>query len=576
MPNTTDIKNGLGFKLSTDGQLLAIVMPCDDKIDLDTSMVKERLQEEELSNLFVDDYLIFELVHRYNHTNTENFEVQIGGLRDATADIELSANKMKARLVLQPSFGGKVITLGDVENLLATKKIVFGIVPNEMIEAALLKNHPVDMVIAAGIESIPGIDSRFENLMPVDPRTERKPLVEEDGSVDYRELGEIFMVHADDVLMQRIPAVPGKNGQTVLGEDVQYDGGLDTPFSGDQRGVYVNPDDENQLLSAIVGQPILVPNGIVVSPILTVKSVDLASGNIRFEGSVVVLGNVEMGMKIYALEDITIQGGVTDAQLECRGNLFVKNSVIGNCELIVGGNVEVSGGIRGYQDIRTTFIDKPEEKPRPKKTHQTRIISQGSVLAGFAESFHVEASIDIVINKYAMNCHLMAANKIVIGGKGGKKSSIIGGVTWAMALVKAGVIGAESGIKTHVQAGSNPYIQRRHTELREGIIECQTKQKDIHKILEWMAGSPEKNHDETLARLHHTLTKLIAEEGTLQAEFNELLENMTVMENAKIIADRGVYVGTEIKINRARWSAEENRSRSVFTELRREIVINAR
>lgn len=36
----------------------------------------------------------------------------------------------------------------------------------------------------------------------------------------------------------------------------------------------------------------------------------------------------------------------------------------------------------------------------------------------------------------------------------------MGGVTWAMKMVKGTIIGAISGIKTCVHVGSNPHIQK--------------------------------------------------------------------------------------------------------------------
>ena len=69
----------------------------------------------------------------------------------------------------------------------------------------------------------------------------RKPLVNPDGSVDYRELGHIIMVQKGNLLMQRIPPIPGEPGRNVFNEIVEPGGGVDIPFTLDQRGVYVNP-----------------------------------------------------------------------------------------------------------------------------------------------------------------------------------------------------------------------------------------------------------------------------------------------------------------------------------------------
>jgi uncharacterized protein (DUF342 family) len=564
-----EIKNGFGFKMDADNRkLLAVYEPSEGKIDLTASIFKEKLAESPFASLFLNDYLVIEFLHRYK-TATENecFECEIGERRDAHCDISVSEDKMKARLSLTPNFGGQEVTIKDVKKILTEKKIVWGMIPDEQIEETLKKGRVADFTIAAGLLPVAGIDAKFESL--VHEVQERKPLVDENGDVDYRELGDIVMVHKDDVLMQRIPAIPGKKGRNVLGEIIQPTGGENTPFSSDKKGVHLNPDDENQLLSDITGQPIPVPHGMIVSPILTVKKVDLASGNIRFDGSVIVQGDVEEGMKIYALEDITIEGSVTDSQLECMGNLIVKGGVTGNSELIANGNVTVVGGIQGYNEITESETDENK--------NEAKIVSHGSVIVGFAENFSVEAGIDIVVEKYAMNNRLMAGNKIVTGAKNSaKKPSIMGGVTWAMLLVKGTILGSSAGVKTHIQVGSNPYIQRRVATIKSLLVPNEKEQNDIHKILAFIDSHPEKGNTELLEKLHHTLSKLVIDSERYEAELRELSSRTTIIDDAKVIAERGVYTGVEIRINNTFWKAQENRSKSVFRSEHREMTINLR
>ena len=51
---------------------------------------------------------------------------------------------------------------------------------------------------------------------------------------------------------------------------------------------------------------------------------------------------------------------------------------------------------------------------------------------------------------------------------------------------------------------------------------------------------------------------------------------MSVIDDAKIIAERGVYAGTEIKINSVLLKVQENRGKSVFRVEHREMTINTR
>lgn len=564
MNDDIKIENGLGFRFNPEnGKLFAIITHCNDKIELTSSLVKQRLRQENLAHFFINEYQIFELVRRYKNATDSTFELEIGEQRDASCEILISRDEMKAYLTLTPNFGGKAVTLNELETLLQAKGIIFGIVPTEEMEAVLERAEVAHFVIAQGQEPVSGQDTQFKAI--VETVRERKPFINEDGSVDYRELGDIVAVHKGDLLCERIPAVAGQNGRNVLGQMISPTNGREIAFSVDKSSVYVNPENSNQLLAAITGQPIPVENGVIVSPVLTLEKVDLETGNIRFDGTIIVKGDVIESMKVYALIDIIIEGNVINSKVECMGNLVVKGGVTGNSQLIAGGEVSVKGGVQGYQEVE-------EAKHSPAK-----IIAYHSVSVGFAENFTIEADLDIVVEKYAMNSQLTAKNKIVAGRKNlGKKSSLIGGETWATCLVRAGIIGSEMGIKTRIVVGVDPFIKKRTDEIKQQLEIIQKEQQDIHKSLEFAEHHPRKINAEMIKRLHYTLEHLQFDVDAYQAEYKELLANMVSIENPKVIADRGVYVGAEIKINNIQWRAQENRGKSIFTLEKREIVINNR
>ena len=278
----------------------------------------------------------------------------------------------------------------------------------------------------------------------------------------------------------------------------------------------------------------------------------------------IVTGDVKEGMKINALEDITVEGNVFNAKLECLGSITINGSVTGNTQLLAMGNVIVKGGMQGYS--KST-----------KGEHGAKVVTRGSVSAGFAENFTIEAGMDIVIDKYSMNNVLMSQNKIVVGNKStGRKSSIIGGITWAMNMVNATIIGSSAGLKTRVQVGVNPYVQKRISEIKTTLQANEKGRGDIEKVLAFLQKNPKADNEETLEKLHRTLSKLLIESETLEEELNELVSSLSVIDNAKVLATLGVYSGTEIQINNQQWKAEENRGKSAFRISKREISISTR
>jgi uncharacterized protein (DUF342 family) len=542
-------KNYINFTFNSDGvTLFATFEYSENKLEkLTVEYIHQRLEQLKLNDLFIDEQLVFEFINRCRHA-TENFMLKIGERRDATCGITISEDKLRAYLTLTKNFGGKAIELENIQKLLLIKKIVFGVVPLKEIEDVLNNGHVTDFLIANGIEPIAGVDTQFKDLTP--KRHERKPLIDDKGNVDFRELGDIVIVHENEVLMQRIPPIPGKKGMNVFGHEIEPTEGLDIPFSKELFGVFINSADENQLLSSITGQPILLPDGIIVSPILTVDNINLASGNVRFDGSIVVLGNVDANMKVYALDDITIGGDVINAKIECKGNLKINGGIIGDSEIIAGGDIQIKGGVQKYSHK----VNKKINSKITTNKHRHKIITRGCIYADFIENCCVEAGIDIVINKYALNSELLATNKIVIGTGGGgydQQSSIVGGIAWAMLLIKVVKIGASSGVKTQIQVGSNPYIQRKLKEIKQALLKVNTEKEKIDILIDWMIKNPNRTDDGTLINLKHTKSRLALESDTYLEELNELKSHVEIINTARIITERGLYAGAELKINKS-------------------------
>ncbi len=559
------VENGLCFRFDeTFKKLFAVFSVCENKIELTKEIVRQRLEVLKLDHLFIADHLLFDFIRRYKNAK-EGFEAEIGEARDATCDIRLPKDKMEATLMLTPCFGGKPLTLEDIKQLLTEKGIVYGVVSDEEIEKMLAAGSAINFVVAKGLPTIPGTDTQFQNLMP--EIKERKPHIDLQGTVDYRELGEIVTVHKGDVVMRRIPPVEGKKGYNVMGDLIMPYKGKDIPFSPDKKGVYVDPNDSNQLLSETTGMPVAVPQGIIVQPIFTVRQVDFKSGNVHFDGAVIVKGDVMEGMKVYALEDVIIEGSVIDGIVESGGNISVKGSVIGTSQLNANGEITVKSGVQGYK----LTSDYESENPFCK------IVARGSVMLNFVEHFSVESSMDIIIEKYALSSKLLAESKISVGKIKSKKAAIIGGTAWAMMGIKAGALGAESGIRTCVHAGLNPYIQQRIDELKKQLEPNLQEQDNVKKILNFIEEHPEKNKDGVSTRLTHTLNKLIMDAQLYEAELHDLNENLTLINDAKITAEVIVYAGVEVQLANLFWKAEENRTRSVFAiGKENKIVINAR
>ncbi|MFI3136715.1 MAG: FapA family protein [Methylococcaceae bacterium] len=532
--------DALTFKLSDDGKLLVTFEPCEYTPLLDELLIKEALASRGLSNLFLYENALSNLLKQYTTAN-EGFVLEIGERRDGVFTINIDVVKMSAKLTLIPPYGGTPVTFNQIQQAMQEKGIVRGIIKNE-IQAALKEGVAIERIIAQGLAPVRGIDARFQSLIP--QIRERKPQVDNRGNVDYRDLGQLIVVKPGDPLMCRTPATEGKKGWDITGQVLMPQPGQDTQFASGLQGVEfdldaeLDPDNNSLLLAAITGQPKLVPNGILVEPTINLPKVDLSIGNLDFDGTINIKGDVTHGMKIYATGDVFVGGTVEAA------------------EIVAGGNVVIKGGVIGHS--------VQSSDPNVAPIFNAKIISKGSIAARFAENVCMEASIDIIIEEFSMHNHLTALNRILVGKSGGKKGQIIGGISCATVLVKTAIMGTNAGLITKIRVGVNPYLQLQMDKLKLEIEANEKEQEDIKKILAFVLAHPEKDKKDLLNKLLHTREKLELDCPQLHAERINLLLQMTLPENVQVIVEDAVHCGAEIQIGNSIWKNNEERGKGAF------------
>ena len=177
--------------------------------------------------------------------------------------------------------------------------------------------------------------------------------------------------------MRRIPPTTGTVGRNVRGGVVEPEPGNNELFAESLLGAYVAADDANLLRAVFSGQPVRCGNGVTVEPILHFRNVNMATGNVSFDGTVSIEGEVLPGMKVHATGDIVV-GGVIDG-----------------AELKAGGDIRIGGGIIAKAQVE----------------------AGGAVSARFVEGSQVLAGTTIAIDDTALQSDLQANNQIVVGLK---------------------------------------------------------------------------------------------------------------------------------------------------------------
>ncbi|MBA4255842.1 MAG: hypothetical protein C0445_08220 [Polaromonas sp.] len=539
---------GLSLRLSDDGALLQATFQPTARSDtatpppeapaavaLTAAAVRAQMVRQGHGNLAVNEQALAQLV-QLAATSREAVTLTLAERRDARSVIKISRNRMSALLTLTPPQGGAPMTLDKLKAQLADQGVTAGI--NEQALALAVASQQVDdLEVASGQLAVNGEHTRFETLVP--DTTDRHPRLNAHGLIDYRDLGDLVVVREGTPLMRRIPPTPGVPGFDVTGQALSPKPGTSWPFAPGLKGVELDRGDPNLLVASVVGQPVIVARGVKVDPNVVFPQVDMASGNVKFDGAVNIKGDVKEGMHVYSTGDVFVGGAVEAATIEAGGNVVIKGGVIGRNEY--NGR---DSGREGWFNAKVT--------------------AKGSISARFAENAFLEADVDVMLEDYAMHSEINALNHVVIGKPGTRKGRCMGGHTKATISIRVAESGSSAGLHTVLEAGYNPLVTEEMAALTQAIQKHESEMANLQKIIDFVQQHPERDRDGLLARAAITQELHQGQILELQLELSNLKDALTLAEDAQVSVDVTIHGGTEIHVGGKVWTTAEQRAHAVF------------
>lgn len=425
------------------------------------------------------------------------------------ARVKISKDEMEAWIFIpDPLEDEQPYTVARIMDILAMNGVKSGIDQEMILRIAKERLYNQEFRIAAGVYEENGVDGYFEYLFNTD--FDRKPKLNEDGTVDYWSINVVEMVEAGQVIARYHEPIQGKNGMSVKGKvRIAKRGRPLVPLRG--KG-FTRSADNSTYTSDYDGKIEFQQDRLVVSPIYEIfGDADLTIGNIDFKGDVVIHGNVSSGIKINAGGSVTIDG-LAEA-----------------CNITAGKDVTIRGGMMG--------------------DHRGSIDTKGELNAKFLEYCTIDAEGTINASSF-YGCQVSSKDMIVVSGG---KSAIVGGAVYAVKGIQANSIGNDSEISTEVHAGVSRKILARINELENNI---EQNQSDLTKISEGLrrfdsiasdTGADLKNDPRRVALLRTKITK----QAEVAANREELKGLELIVENAKgarIVVEKYVYPGVQVFI----------------------------
>lgn len=500
---------GLTIRLEAQSRtLIADLEPVPDAAPIDEAWLRTRLADSGWEHWRVLPEAVKELLEHYGQGRA------LTGLRlaecvDAALRITISPDRMQVLLDIEAAQGGEPISREQILDALTAQSVSYGIQSAE-IDQAVAAGEAHGLCIARGLPPVAGADGYLECLQPL--VRSRVPTVDEFDHTDFRDLGEILTVRTGDRLMLRHPPTAGIAGCTVLGSSLPATAGKELNYAATLPGTNLAPDQPDLLIAAIDGQPVLTEGGMIVEPVFTIESVNSASGNIRFKGSVMIRGDVRAGMTVQASGDIEIVGVVEAASLDAGGNIVIKGGAMGGL---------------GHQD-----------------GSQHLLRCGGSFSAGYAQQARIEAGDSLFIDDSAMQCELSAVNNIRIGNS--RRGHIIGGRAQATLSISARVIGSPNRVATLLEIGVNPVLHKQHQQIVHDREALETQLLEVSKLIDFASKHPGKVPPEMLDKARRTAAALssgIEEIRTAQQALERKIERSKL---SRVIAEQAIHEGVEV------------------------------
>lgn len=409
---------------------------------------------------------------------------------------------------------GRQLTLEEIVNALKASKIAKG-VSRKVVDNILAGEHGKEPILfAKGKEPQDGEDGWFEFFFRTD--MEKKPTELEDGSVDYLNVEWFEVVTQNQKIAEYHPAQDGVEGFDVLGNVIPARKGKELSLLKGKN--FRISEDKRFYYSDMNGRIIYEDNYMEISRLFILDELSLATGNLEFDGSVQVKGNIGSSISLKATDDIVIDGFVESSDIEAGGSIMFRKGMNGAAEGGTGGTVIAGDYIAG------------------KFFESVKINCQGSVQAD-----------------YLLNCDIYAKETIRVSGK---KGSIAGGNAYALLGFVTQDIGNRIGLSTNIKTGINDEVLREQLKLEDTLKETA---KSIQKL---KAARNEFEVQFTveecfaMTKYNKIVEILESQEAVfekLEKKSEETAAYMERLRSAEIVINNNLYDGVNFEINRQKY-----------------------
>jgi len=307
------------------------------------------------------------------------------------------------------------VTEQEVFKSLQDAGVVYGIDNDKVVWSVAERRFGEPIEVAQGKPMVQGKHTEFEYFFQTENRFQ--PQEDEDGRIDYRDMGYIQNATKDMLMIRRTLPQEGTPGVGVDGQPIDAPRGRNIPFN---HGENIRVSEDGLELYANCDGAIVFSRGrVAIKDVMQIKDVDFNVGNIDCVGSVRVTGNICSGFSVRVGGDLEVNGGIEDATVYCAGNILVRGGMFG------GGEGSVT--------------------------------AEGDITVKYAQGSKISAGGDVVVGGELLNCQVTARGNVLVKGRKGK---IAGGEINAAKEIQAHEIGSDAGTQTVLTVAFDENLMR--------------------------------------------------------------------------------------------------------------------
>lgn len=461
------------------------------RIELEDSMPREK--EDELAEIFKPE---IETQNKF-----KDFKLRISE-DELEAYIEVAKNVEKIRR-------------DELDCALKMNQIIRGIDYDMIVNLTKGAFTERELKIAEGKLPENGEDGWYEYFFRTQMNAAPKLL--EDGSVDYRKIEWFEVVKEGQKIAYYHEAQEGTPGWTITGKRILAKKGKEksvlegTGFKALQDG--------KTYVATMSGRIEMTDERIEISKMLVVDDVTLASGNVQFDGSLYVRGDVGTGVKIEVTEDLVVDGFVEGAVIECGGNILFRKGV----------NADNQGYIRAKGDVTGKFFE------------DTSVYADGNISAS-----------------YCLNSLLKAERKIIVSGRRG---TIAGGRAFAMRGIEADNLGNKAGLPTIIKLGIDETVANRQHNIEEAIASVSEELNSLKKAQRELCkkfSAEQRNSMDVFMKVEKAVYTEREKLRRLEKQKESIDEEIKEIRSVKVVIKGRAYEGVVLDMNGCKWHAQNN------------------